>query len=169
MITLITIVRVIHVLSAVIWTGVAFYNVAFLSPAINASGPAGGAVMQKIASGAMLKVMQIVPLATVLAGLILYWYYSRLSMAYITSVNGLFLTVAALLGLGAFFEGAFVTSPTAAKVGALGAQMAQAGGPPKPEQQAEMQRLRDRLESVSMRGAILLILAVVGMTLGSGL
>ena len=165
--TVIIILRVIHVLAAVIWTGVVFYNVAFLSPAINASGPAGGAVMQKIASGAMLKVMQIVPLATVLAGLILYWYYSRLSMAYITSVNGLFLTVAALLGLGAFFEGVFVTGPTAAKVGALGAQMAQAGGPPKPEQQAEMQRLRARLEGASMRGAILLILAVVGMTLGS--
>ena len=47
MITLITIVRVIHVLSAVIWTGVVFYNVAFLSPAINASGPAGGAVMHR--------------------------------------------------------------------------------------------------------------------------
>lgn len=169
MITLITILRVIHVLSAVIWTGVVFYNVAFLSPAINASGPAGGAVMQKIAGGAMLRVMQIVPLTTVLAGLILYWYYSRLSMAYITSLHGLFLTVAALLGLGAFFEGAFVTGPTAAKVGALGAQMAQAGGPPKPEQQAEMQRLRARLESASMRGAIFLILAVIGMTIGSGL
>jgi hypothetical protein len=167
--TVITILRVIHVLAAVIWTGVAFYNVVFLSPAVKASGPAGGAVMQKITSGSLIRVMQIVPLVTVLAGFILYWYYSRLSMAYITSLYGLFLTVSALFGLAAFLEGAFVTGPTAAKVGELGAQMAKAGGPPPSEQLAQMQKLRDRLERASTRGLVFLILAVVGMTLGSGL
>lgn len=168
MLALITIVRIIHVLGAVVWTGGAFFNVVFLSPAVKASGPSGGAVMQKIASGPLLRFMQIVPLTTVLAGLILYWYYSGLSLGYITSVHGLALTVAALLGLAAFFEGLFVTGPTVAKVGALGAQIAQGGGPPTPEQQAEMQRLRSRFESAATRGVIFLILAVIGMTFGSG-
>ncbi len=166
---LITLVRAIHVLAAVIWAGGAFFNVVFLSPAVKASGPAGGTVMQKLTSGPLIRTMQIVPLVTVLAGLILYWYYSRFSLGYITSVYGLFLTVGALFGLAAFLEGLFVTGPTADKVGKLGAQMAQAGGPPQPEQIAEMQALRTRFERAATRGLAFLIIAVVGMTIGSGL
>ena len=45
MLVLLSVIRVIHVFSAVIWAGVAFVNYAWLGPAVKASGPAGGTVM----------------------------------------------------------------------------------------------------------------------------
>ncbi len=42
---ILSLVRVIHVIGAVIWAGWVFSNVAFLAPAVQASGQAGGAAM----------------------------------------------------------------------------------------------------------------------------
>jgi hypothetical protein len=168
MATLLTILRIIHVVGAVIWAGWAFTNTAFLAPAVKASGPAGGAVMGNILKTTLLKVMIIVPLLVVTAGVIMYWYYSgNLSIEYLTSFRGLALTLGALAGLIAFIEGMLVTGPTARKMAAIGDQIQQGGGSPSPEQLAQMGVLRERLSSAGLHGTILLTAALVGMALGT--
>lgn len=165
---LLSITRAIHVFSAFIWAGVVFVNYAWLSPAVKESGPAGGQVMGRIAKSSLPRAMTIAPILTVLAGLVLYWVYSgHFSAAYMTSWKGIALSIGALAGLAAFFEGWFVSGPTVNKIGKLGAAMQAAGGPPQPEQVSQMQALQVKLESATARGAIFLAVAVVGMSLGA--
>jgi len=165
---LLAITRTIHVFSAFVWAGVVFVNYAWLSPAIKESGPAGGAVMGRIAKSSLPRVMTFAPILTVLTGLVLYWVYSgHFSTAYMTSWKGIALSIGVLAGLIAFFEGWFVSGPTVKKIGALGAAMQAAGGPPQPEQVSQMQALQAKLESATARGAIFLAVAIVGMSLGA--
>lgn len=163
-----SLLRVIHVFSAFIWAGVVIVNYAWLAPAVKASGPAGGAVMQRIATGSLPRVMSIAPLLTVLAGFCLFWVYSgHLNMDYFRSWKGIALTIGALAGLAAFFEGMFLSGPTSGKMRKLGAEIQASGGPPTPEQMATMQTLQARLASASGRSAIFLSVALVGMSLGA--
>jgi len=48
-------------------------------------------------------------------------------------------------------------------MGALGQEMRATDGPPKPEQLAAMQTLQKRLATAGRAGAILLVIAVIGM------
>ena len=168
MAVLLSVIRAIHVFGAVIWAGVAFVNYAWLGPAVRASGPAGGTVMGRIARSSLPRAMVIMPILTVLSGLVLYWVYSgHLNTSWIFSWKGIALSVGALTGLAAFFEGMFITGPTVDKIGKLGAEMQAAGGPPQPEQLSQMQALQAKLESATARGAIFLAISVVGMSLGA--
>lgn len=160
------ILNLIHVFSAVIWAGVAFYQFAFLSPAVQQAGPAGGAVMGRVLNGRLLRVMSIVPLLTVLSGLAMYWFVSGgLSSGFFSSWQGIVLSIGALAGIAAFFEGLMVIGPTAAEMRDLGNQLA--GGPPTPEQAARMQALRERLSKSGTRAALFMVVAVAGMALGA--
>ncbi len=166
MVYLLALLNLIHVAAAIIWAGVGFYQFIFLAPAVREAGPAGGAVMGRLLNGRLLQVMAIVPLLTVLAGLVLYWYVSGgLSAGYLASWQGVVLTIGALAGIAAFFEGMMVTGPSASKMRDLGNQMA--GGPPTPEQAAQMQALGQRLGKAGSRAIIFLTVAVVGMALGA--
>lgn len=165
---LISITRTIHVFGAVVWAGVVFMNYAWLSPAVKESGPAGGQVMGRIAKSSLPHALTIAPILTVLSGLVLYWFYSgHFSMDYVRSWEGMALSIGALAGLAAFFEGGVVTGPTVKKIGALAAEMQAAGGPPKPEQVSQMQTLQAKLDRATALSAVFLAVAVVGMSLGA--
>lgn len=160
------VLRLVHIFGAIIWAGFSYYQFAFLVPAVQQAGPAGGAVMGRLLNSRLLQVMLIAPLLTVLAGLALFWFVSGgLSAAYFGSWQGILLSIGALAGIAAFFEGLMVTRPTTHKLRDLGNQMA--GGPPSPEQAALMQALRERLSKAGTRGVIFLTVAVVGMVLGA--
>jgi len=159
--------KVIHVVGAVIWAGWAFSNIAFLAPAVQESGQAGGTVMANLLKTSLLRVMRIVPLLVVLTGGLLYWFYSaNLNLVVLSSFRGIALTIGALAGIAAFFEGMLVTGPTAERMRDIGSEIAQGGGPPNQEQLAEMARLRERLSKAGMRGGVFLLVAVFGMSLG---
>jgi hypothetical protein len=107
--------------------------------------------------------MGISSLLTTLAGLLLYGFLSRFAWGWIISSYGLCLTIGSLAGLAAFLLGSFSTGPTAKKISALGGQMQAAGGPPTPDQMAEMGRLQAKLSSSSQWGTILATIALALM------
>lgn len=161
------ILRILHIAGAFVWAGFAFTNIAFLGPAVRASGPAGGTVMQNLLRTSLLRAMQIAPLAVALSGLILFWYRSGgLSLDFFGSFKGIVLTIGSLAGLAAFFEGMMIIGPTAARLRDLGGQIQAGGGPPKPEQMAQLQALQARMSSAAIRGAAMLVIAVFGMAIG---
>jgi hypothetical protein len=86
-------------------------------------------------------------------------YSMRFSTAFLGTPEGIVLTLGGILGLGAFVIGVFVQRPVAGRLGALGAQIQAAGGPPTPEQAAELGRLRERLGRVARLTAWHLLLA----------
>jgi uncharacterized membrane protein len=151
----------VHVFFGVLWAGGAIAAGFFIIPAVLEAGPAGAAVMAGVLKRRFPIVMTGSAVLVVLTGLRLYTM--RLSTAWLGTTHGIVLSVGALAGLGAFAIGLFVQKPTADKMGALGARLSAADGPPSPEDAAEMRRLRTRLGKVARVTAWHLIVAALMM------
>jgi uncharacterized membrane protein len=163
--TLIVLLRIIHILAGVFWAGAAFMVAAFLEPNARALGPDASKFMQRLVGQMhMTTIIILAAFLNVLAGVWLYWIFSGgFQVKWITSAHGLSLTIGALAAIVTFILGLGVTRPTLVRMGALGQEMQSAGGPPKPEQMAQMQSLQTRLATAGRAGAVLLVIAVIGM------
>ena len=160
--------RAIHVLAASLWVGAAVLNAAYVIPAIMASGPAGGQVMRVMAQVRRLPVfMNTVMLTTLLSGGWLYWADSGgLQWSWISSGIGLTFTLGAVLALTAAGLGPWMVLPTVKRLGQLGAAVMASGGPPSPEQAAQMQALQRKLLRGTRVGAALVVMTVIYMAVG---
>src|SRR2546425_12335475 len=116
------ILRMIHILSSVVWAGAVFFLTAVLQPAIAGGGPEAGRFMQRLASQSRFRlVMAIAPMLTVLSGLVLYGRVSAgFQNAWINSGAGLTLTVGGLAPLVRLVACGVLHSAVAARVQALG-------------------------------------------------
>jgi uncharacterized membrane protein len=137
----------IHILFGIIWAGGAIAAGLFILPAALGAGPAGGAVLAGVAQRKFPLVMTVSAILVVLSGLRLYMI--RFASGWITSPEGIVLSLGALLGLAAFAMGLFVQKPAVERLGALSAQIAASGAPPTPEQAAQLQALRTRVGSIA--------------------
>jgi uncharacterized membrane protein len=152
----------IHAFFAILWGGGAIATGFFVVPAVMEAGPGGGAVMAGVLKRRLPTIMTASSVLVVLSGIRLYTL--RLSAEWLATPHGIVLSLGALAGLGAFAIGVFVQRPTANRLGALGAQIAAAGGSPTPEQAAELQALRSRLLKVARVTAWHLIVAALLMS-----
>jgi hypothetical protein len=158
------VLRVIHILSGVFWAGSTFLMASYVEPSIRNAGPEGGKVMQGIAARGYARVMAIAGGLAILAGLLLYWTASgHLRLAWITSGQGLALTLGGLSAIVAMVVGLGVAGRTVARLQALGAEVQAGGGPPSPEQAAEMAMLSGRMRSAGVWNAGLLAFTVLAM------
>ena len=163
--TTMMVLRVIHILSGVVWAGGAVVMAAFLFPSVRAAGPAGGAVVRALTQVRKVPVLlMIAGVLTVLSGVVLYWRDAAgFTGGWERSGMGMTLGVGGALGLAAAIVGMAVSSPTVRRMGALGAAIAAAGAPPAADQVAEMQRLQARLARALTLVAVLLVLATIAM------
>ncbi len=159
--------RLIHILAGIFWAGAAVLAAAFLTPAVRALGPNGGKVMQQLIGKQKLSMyISLAAYLSTLAGIVLYWRTSLgFQIAWILAPSGLMFTIGALAGIITIVMGQLVNAPTAARMSALAKEMQAAGGPPKPEQIAEMQKLQTRLGQAGVIAAILLIIASSAMAI----
>jgi hypothetical protein len=161
------VLRLFHIGSGVFWVGGFLLMFRHVIPASRAAGPAAGPFMQE------LMVRQRLPAAlsgaaftTILSGFLLYgrnvsamggaWATTHAGMAY--GWGGL----AALIALGI---GLSVNMPAGRRMGAIGAEIAAAGGTPSAAHRAEMERLQARTAGASRIIAALLFFAVAAMAL----
>lgn len=160
------VLRIVHILAGVFWAGAAIMLAAFLEPTARALGPDGGKFMQRLAGPMRLTFfILLAAFLNVLSGFGLYWILSGgFQVRWITSSLGLSLTIGALAAIVTFILGLAVTRPTLLRMGALGQEIQSAEGPPTPEQMAEMQALQKRLATAGRIGAVLLVIAVTGMS-----
>ena len=160
--------RLIHILAGVFWAGAMFLMAGFLLPTIGATGEAGGRFMQHLVQRRRLPTfLGIAAALTVLSGVTMYarmaaathgaWASTPPGMAY--GIGGL----AAILGATI---GVLIGSRAGGRMAALGQSIAQAGRPPSPEQQAEIQRLQGRMRFAARSAAGLLAIAVGAMAIG---
>ena len=162
--SLMIILRVIHILSGIFWVGTNLFNIFFLEPAVKGAGPAGGAVMGKLASGKFPLVIAIASILTVIVGFIMYIIDSKgFQASWILSPGPLTLTVGAVAGIAAAAVGLFVQRPTLLLMAALQKQIQQTGGQPTPEQAAELKKLQARFTNASRWALALMVIAVIGM------
>ena len=79
------------------------------------------------------------------------------------TTGGITLSAGAIASIISYVMGATIFSETQEKIGALGAAMAGASGPPKPEQVTEMNQLQAFLMKAYRIDFVLLVIAVVSM------
>lgn len=159
--------RLIHILAGIFWAGAAVLMAAFLTPALRAMGPDGGKFMEQLVGKQKFSMyMSLAAILSTLAGIALFWRTSLgFQIAWILTPSGLALTIGAVAGIITWVMGYLVNAPTATRMAALAKEMQSAGGPPKPEQLAEMQKLQTRLGQAGVWGAILLVISAAAMAI----
>jgi hypothetical protein len=158
--------RLIHIFAGAYWVGAGFMMLGVIGPTAQAAGAEGGRFMQRITTQSRYGLfMAIAGLLTTLSGLLLYWRGSgHLQPAWITSGTGLSLTVGGLAGIVAFVLGLAVHWRIGARVKTVTEAMQRAGGPPTPDQLAELQLLGRQEAQAGVWSAVLLTVAVIGMS-----
>jgi len=133
----------LHVLGGIIWAGGAFIAGVFFIPSVMDAGPAGGAVMAALIKRKFPIAITVAGAIVVLTGLRLYML--RFSPDFITSPEGLVITLGGVLAIAALIMGLFIQKPAGLRLGELAATLAKSGQPPTTEQLAEMQALRGKI------------------------
>jgi len=160
--------RAIHIVAASLWFGAATFSAFYLVPSIIAAGPAGGVVMREMAQVRRMPVfMNTIMTVALVSGLWLLWVDSGgLRAAWIGSPLGMTFILGALCALVVAAIGHVVSVPAVRTMGQLGAAIAAQGGPPAPEQAAEMRSLQLKLLRAARLGSALLALAAIAMAVG---
>lgn len=155
-----SILRFVHIITAVLWAGGALTMNFFIAPTIGATGDAG----KQFAGHLMAKTrftlfMTITGLTAVLAGSILYgidsnWFQS----GWMRTPTGIGFGIGAVSGILAFIFGILLGNANTA-LAALGAQVQ---GKPTAEQMAAIQALQKR-QSTAAKGNMIFILVAMAM------
>jgi len=161
----ILVLRLLHIFGGIFWVGASLMLVGFLTPALQASGPAGGQVMQRLMTGSRFNsIFGLSGFVTVLAGVLLYLRTSGgLQPAWIMSPPGLALTIGGLAGIAAGGIGGGIAGPTAQKIGQLSAQLSRTQGAPSTAQLTELRSLQQKMQQAQRLSVGLMIIAVAGM------
>ena len=137
----------LHVFCGIVWAGGAVVTGLFIVPAVIDAGPAAGPVMAGVARRGLPVVMTVAAFIVVLTGARLYML--RFTTFWLTTNEGIVITLGALLAIAGFVMGVFIQRPTVARLGALSAQIAASGAAPTASQAGELQALRARLRKTA--------------------
>jgi len=160
---LILTLRIAHVAGGILWVGGAMLYLFLILPVAKSTESTGQKFMQTLGPrfGAM---MRIVTTVTVVSGALLYARFIPGGLSFIWNTGpGAAFTLGAIAALISYGVGVGVFGPTQEKIGALGAAMESAGGPPRPEQVMEMNRLQSSLMKAYRFDFVLLMIAMVAM------
>lgn len=162
----VAVLRLLHIFGGVFWAGGTFMLAGYVEPTARAAGAEGGRFMQRLAGqSGFSQAIGIATLANVLSGLLLYWQNSGgLDLAWITTSAGLAFTLGGLAGLAAYVVGFSINGRASTQMARLAKEMQAAGGPPAPEKLAQMQALQEKLRQGGRIGAVLLVVALIGMS-----
>lgn len=158
--------RIVHIVTGVIWVGSLFVVVVFVQPSAATLGAAGAPFMSELRRRRFVDVVFADAVITVLAGAFLYWHDWHAYPSFgewFGSSFGASLTVGALLATSGLGVAALVTRPTIGRLVTLGKQVAESGGTPSPETAARIGVLQDRLVVAERVSFSLVLLAVVAM------
>jgi hypothetical protein len=157
--------RFVHVVTGVAWAGALIFIGFILTPAIRATGPSGGALMQQLVRVQRLPVYLMVLMGlTILSGLSLFWLdLNAFGVAWMHTAPGRTFSAGGGFAILAAILGMVVNVPTAKKLGVLMGSIHAAGTQPSVEQAAELGRLQNRLYRAGQAAAVLILLAVICM------
>ena len=162
--SLVIVLRLVHILTGVCWAGAVVFIAAFLLPAMKAAGPAASPVMAHLTQVMKLPAVLLKwGLLTVASGLALFWRDATLAPGWMQSGPGRTFSLGAALGIIVVVTGMTVNLPTARRLGALAEEVRASGGVPSAAQAAEMQRLQERLARAMSAAAVLLLAAAAAM------
>ncbi len=159
------ILRLIHVLSAIVWVGTLVFTSFYLLPVLRAAGPAAGPVMAGLQRRGFLILLPVTGLLTVLSGAIVIWMVSAGNVgAYSQTSAGRTFTMAGGLAIIAFLLGITLSRPVGTRLLKLGAELATTPeGPPRAAIQDQIAGLQRRLALSTLFVTVLALIAASGM------
>jgi uncharacterized membrane protein len=158
---MIIVLRLLHVVGGLLWVGSVALAVLFVAPTAGAIGPAGGQFM-----GYLVNKTKFPVYVTVLAGLALYWHDMSISGgSFASSPMGMTYGIGGAFAVVALIIGAAVTGRTTNDLGRLSAAVQAQGGPPSPEQAAQLAQLSGRLRSSARITFGLMLVTSVAMAI----
>jgi uncharacterized membrane protein len=165
MLTVLLVLRFIHIVASVCWAGGAFIFFLFVEPTAKALAPTGMQFVQYMVTKRRFSIFMVVSSTlTVLSGAILIWNSASSNwLAYMSSGPGLGFTLGAIAGIVVYFVGMFGVNPRAVRLGKLGGQIQAAGGLPTPEQAAELQKLDREMSTLDKIDFVLVALSLALM------
>jgi uncharacterized membrane protein len=162
---ILVLLRTIHIFAGVLWVGSAIFYLFFVEPVVQSLGPVGPKFIQSLIEKRHYPIyMSLVSLFTILAGAVLYWNTSGgLQLIWIKTGPGIGFTIGAVVSIVVFVMGIVMLKPLGERMGELGKEIAESGGPPNDSQAAEMQILNRRLAKLERVDFILLVIALFTM------
>lgn len=158
---LLVVLRLTHIIAAVVWVGMGITLFFFVGPAIQKAGPAGMSFARALyTQGRFSTVIGAAAGLTFLAGLLLYLVGN--AMAHFTQLGNIVLGVGAIFGTLAFLHGAIILSKTTKQLGAATAALP-TDGPPDPDQIAALRTLSAKAVSEQKISMTLMLIALVCM------
>ena len=158
--------RFLHIVFGALWVGSAFLFVGFIGPSAAEVGPSAGPLLSvAVKKRKVAKVITGAGMITVFAGWVMWIRHAIDSPTvgdWVTSSFGFALTLGGIVATLTFFVGYLGVGRGVERMVDLGDEIAAAGGPPTPEQAAEMERLGAALER---HGKIDLLLLMIAITL----
>lgn len=160
------VLRLLHIGCGIFWAGAAIYLSFFVDPAIKALGTDGPKFMQQLVRTNRFPVVILFSaLITVVAGALLIWKLSGgFQSKWLSTSYGMVLTGGAVFAIIAFLIGFTVNRPSGMRMAKIAQTIAIAGGVATPVQLGELKMLSQKISVGSRIIAILLILAVIGMS-----
>jgi uncharacterized membrane protein len=158
------VLRLLHVIGAILWVGGMSFSTFFVMPAVAQAGPAAGPVMAGFQRRKVFVWMPVIAIVTILSGFrLLMIVSSNFGSTYLSTPTGRTFTISAVIGLLAFLIGMIVTRPAMTRMGMLSAEAANATEARRAEIQAELATIRARNARITLLVTILLLIAAAGM------
>jgi uncharacterized membrane protein len=160
----ILILRFFHIVAGVFWAGAAMFSARYLLPSLKAAGPAAQPFLAQLNKRRIPMAMMGAALVNIASGIWLMALdsgggdgaWARSPMGRTLMLGGALAIVAVLLGLA-------VGMPAGRRMGTIAAAVQQRGGPPAPDEAAELARLQRRSGMAAVSAAVLLFLATAAM------
>jgi uncharacterized membrane protein len=159
------VLRFIHIIASVCWAGGGFIVFLFIEPTAKALAPAGMEFLQHMTIKRRFSIFMVVASTlTVLTGALLVWLVSggRL-LAWAKTGSGLVFALGSLVGVIVYLVGMFGVNPRAIKLSQIGQAIQLAGGPPTPQQAADLHRLDKEMSTYSLIDFLLVALSLALM------
>ena len=158
------VLRIVHIFFGVLWAGGVMFMNFMVGPSIAAAGPEGFRVMQEMQKRRFFHLILTAAGLTILSGLDLLRRDSgNFSSGWFKSPMGMGLSTGMVAAIVAFLIGLLAIQPAMSRMGALGAQMAQAAPEAKGAISAQMEAVRARLMAFGKVGTMFIVIAVLAM------
>ena len=156
------VLRFVHIVSGVCWAGGGFIFFLFIEPTAKALAPTGMHFVQHMVTKRRFSnFMVISSILTVLSGALLIWQVAGGRwLGYMETGPGLGFMLGSMAGVVVFFIGMFGVNPRAIRLSKIGQDIQAAGGPPTPEQGAELHKLDREMAVLSLADFVLVAISL---------
>ena len=157
--------RVVHIILGIYWGGTILFIATFLEPSVRSTGPAGGAVLMEMDRRGYFKIMPLVAILTVLAGISLLWIDSGgFQPAWMGSSQGIGFSIGGLAAIAALVIAVTIMRPNGKMLLALSrAAMQLPEGPERTARMSELAPIHERIRRVSLATTALIVIASAAM------